>query len=155
VSATINVFIDGLIGFFFARKHRNNREKWITLGVDATQSMRNWRSNSKWNFSNKLCLLEAELFFTKDNDRAISKYKDSIEFARKHQFVHEEGLAEEKTAAYFLHKKRHDEAMAHFINAKKCYEIWGAHTLVKHIDVVIAKVLPLCIGKYRDCSLRQ
>jgi len=61
-------------------------------------------------------------------------------------FVHEEGLAEEKTATFLLHKSKHDLAMEHFINAKRCYEAWGARSLVKRVDKAIAILSPSCAG---------
>mmetsp|Transcript_28890 Transcript_28890/g.52811 ORF Transcript_28890/g.52811 Transcript_28890/m.52811 type:complete len:90 (-) Transcript_28890:253-522(-) len=71
-------------------------------------------------------------------------YNASIKSAREHRFVHEEGLAEEKTATYLLHKSKHDEAMEHFGNAKKCYKSWGAHTLVQRVGNAMAILSPLC-----------
>ncbi|KAL7525328.1 hypothetical protein ACHAXR_000957 [Thalassiosira sp. AJA248-18] len=136
------MFIDGLIGFFFARKHNEDEEKWLKIGQGAMHSMRKWASTcSKWNFTNKLHLLEAEYHFLKGDDKhAMKFYNASIESARDHRFVHEEGLAEEKLATFLLHQSKHYEAMSAFANAKKCYERWGAHILVrrmeKSIDVI-------------------
>jgi len=145
VNILVSIFIDGLIGFFFARKHRDDEAKWTNVGQDAIKSLRKWVRSSEWNFSNKLYLLEAEFYFlSEDDERAMSCYNASIKSAREHRFVHEEGLAEEKTATYLLHKSQHDEALEHFVNAKKCYESWGAYTLVQRVDNAIAILLPLC-----------
>ena len=73
-------------------------------------------------------------------------YQASVRAAREHRFVHEEGLAEEKLATFCLHNGLHDDAMGHFNNAKKCYEVWGAHSLVERIDKAIAILVPLCTG---------
>ena len=78
-----------------------------------------------------------------DDERAMICYHASIMAAGEHLFIHEEGLAGGKTAIYLCHKSRHDEAMGHFINAKKCYEVWGAYTLVQRVEKAIA-MLPLC-----------
>ena len=138
-------FVDGLIGFFFARKHGIDEAKWTNLGLSAIESLSKWTKRSEWNFSNKLHLLEAELYFLrKDDESALASYRASIKAAKDHRFVHEEGLAEEKMATYLLNKNEHDEAMEHFINVKRCYETWGAHTLVQRIDAAIAILLPLC-----------
>lgn len=64
---------------------------------------------------------------------ALEKYEASIEAARDHRFVHEEGLAYEKAATYHLNKGRNKEALDYFAQAEKCYERWGAHTLVNRI----------------------
>ena len=100
---------------------------------------------SHWNFSNKLSLLEAEYCFLKNDDEgAVAFYTASIKAAHEHRFVHEEGLAEEKLATYLLHKGEHEDAMHHFVNAKKCYDVWGAQALVKRVQKEIAILMPLC-----------
>lgn len=143
VPLIVSIFIDGLIGFFLARKHQEDEEKWTNVGLDAINSLKKWVKSSDWNFSNKLSLLEAEYYFLKeDDDRAMSCYTSSINAARKHRFIHEEGLAEEKVATYFLHRNNQDHAMRHFLNANRCYKAWGAHALVQRVDKAIAAMLP-------------
>ena len=150
MSNLVNVFIDGLIGFF-ARKHREDEEKWTNVGRYAIQSLRKWVKSSEWNFSNKLYLLEAEFYFLgKDDERALIYYHASIKAAREHHFVHEEGLAEEKIATYLLHKSQHDDAMKHFTNAKRCYDSWGARTLVQRVEKAMAILLPLCQHQFHQ-----
>eukprot|EP00581_Thalassiosira_minuscula_P030314 CAMPEP_0183774870 /NCGR_PEP_ID=MMETSP0739-20130205/43020_1 /TAXON_ID=385413 /ORGANISM="Thalassiosira miniscula, Strain CCMP1093" /LENGTH=100 /DNA_ID=CAMNT_0026016309 /DNA_START=155 /DNA_END=454 /DNA_ORIENTATION=- len=98
---------------------------------------------SKMNFINKLYLLQAEeAFYRNDDSMTMYCYNASVMAAREHRFVNEEGLAEEKTASYLLNKKMHSEAMIHFINAKKCYETWGASALVQRMDKAIESLLP-------------
>merc|ERR1719203_1380131 len=144
----VRVFIDGLIGFFLARKRLDDEVKWTNLGLSAILTLRKWVKSSNWNFSNKLYLLEAELYFLKEDDEKASLcYHASINAARAHRLVHEEGLAEEKAAFYFLHKSRHGDALAHFVNAKKCYKVWGAHAVAQRVDNVIAMSLPMP-GRY-------
>lgn len=55
VHAIVGIFIDGLIGFFFAKTHGKDEAKWAKIGQDAIQTMRTWTLNcSEWNFSNKV-----------------------------------------------------------------------------------------------------
>lgn len=143
----VSVFIDGLIGFVLARKDREDKEKWTKLGLGAIQFLKKWVKSSAWNFSNKLHLLEAEYFFLmEDDEKAMASYRASIQTAHEHRFVHEEGLAEEKIATYLLHKSKNDDAVRHFTNAKKCYKIWGAQTLVQRINKAIEILQPQCTG---------
>lgn len=140
----ISTFVDGLIGFFFARKHLSDESKWTNLGLNAIQMLKKGVKSSDWNFSNKLYLLDAELCFLRGNDEgAMVCYHASIKAAREHRFKHEEGLAEEKAGTYCLHKRRHGDAIAHFKNAKKCYEDWGAHAVAQRIDKAMTALLPL------------
>jgi hypothetical protein len=145
VSVIVSAFIDGLIGFFLARKRREDEAKWTAVGLDSIESFKAWVQSSNWNFSNKLYLLEAEYCFLKNDDEgAVASYTASIKAAHEHRFIHEEGLAEEKLATYLLHKGGHDDAMHHLVNAKRCYDVWGAHALVKRVQKAIAILMPLC-----------
>ena len=142
----VSTFIDGLIGLYFARKHRDDEVKWTLVAEKAIELMKKWTNSSTWNFSNKLYLLQAEYFFLKNDERAYACYKASIKKAREHKFNHEEGLAHEKLATYLLHKNQHDEALQYFQNAKKCYATWGANVLVQRVEKAITILSPLCIG---------
>ena len=148
MGSMVSVFIDGLIGFVLARKDRKDKRKWTELGISAIQSLKKWIKSSAWNFSNKLHLLEAEFYFLLGDDKkAENSYHASIEAAHKHRFFHEEGLAEEKIATYFLQKGKNDDAVRHFANAKKWYKVWGAQILVERIDNTIRVLQPLCEGQ--------
>ena len=138
MSTISSIFIDGMIGFFFARKHGEDETKWSDVGIDAARSFRKWAKNSEWNFYNKLCLLEAEFYFWKgDSTRAIWKYNESIKAANDHRFVLEEGLAEEKLAVFYLHSGMQDEAVSHLVCARRCYQQWGANALVDRVNKAI------------------
>ncbi|KAL7521042.1 hypothetical protein ACHAWX_005737, partial [Stephanocyclus meneghinianus] len=145
VSDLVSTFIDGLIAFYFARKHHSDEAKWTVIGEDVMASLEKWEEFSTWNFSNKRLLLAGELNFLKgDHPMTMQCYALSIKAAHTHKFYHEEGLAYEKAATFLLHKNDHGGALDCFLNAKKCYEIWGAHALVARLNRAIAVLLPLC-----------
>merc|ERR1711933_311004 len=109
------------------------------MGLDSMKTLEKWSQRSTWNFSNKLALLEAEYHYFKGCDQvALDSYEMSIVAARKHHFIHEEGLAEEKLATFLCRKNQPDDALSHFINAKNCYIKWGANLLVERIDKAIS-----------------
>ncbi|KAL7484100.1 hypothetical protein ACHAW6_009743 [Cyclotella cf. meneghiniana] len=147
LSDLVSTFIDGLVAFYFARKHRSDEAKWRAIGEDVMATLEKWEEGSTWNFRNKRFLLEAEFNFLKGDHRmTMHCYTESIKAARAHRFYHEEGLAYEKAATYLLHVNDHNGALDFFMNAKKCYEAWGARTLVARTDMAIAVLLPLCSG---------
>ena len=76
-----------------------------------------------------------------DDHKAIKCYLSSINDARKHKFVQEEGLAEEKFATFCDSRGMHGDAMGHFHNAKKCYGVWGAKALVQRVDQTMLVLL--------------
>ncbi|KAL7554753.1 hypothetical protein ACHAWF_018292 [Thalassiosira exigua] len=138
----ISILIDGLIAFFFARKHREDEGRWQNIGEAVIDLTRQWATSSEWNFINKVYLLEAEYFFWKnDQVKAVDKYDQSIKAAHNHRFVHEEGLAYERAAQFHLHHQRNNEAVVCLTMAKKCYEDWGAHGLVNRIEQSISKLV--------------
>ena len=107
----IGTFIDGLIAFYFARKHRGDEAKWTAIGEDVLATLQKWEQGSAWNFRNKVLLLQAEHYFLKGEDqRTLNCYTASINAARAHRFYHKEGLAYEKATTFLLHKNNHDGA---------------------------------------------
>ncbi len=140
----ITTFIDGLIGAYFARKHLMDEPKWTCVAQASITLMSKWAKSSTWNFANKLSLLQAEYFFLKNDGRAYACYQASISQAREHRFNHEEGLAHEQFATYLLFINKHDEALQHYQDAKRCYQIWCAHVLVQRVEKAIEVLSPLC-----------
>ncbi len=137
------VFLAGLVGFYFARKHRPGQEKWIQVGERSMDTIKSWAKDSSWNYAHKLFLLEAEYFFLRGDKfehLASAKYKESIAAAKKHKFKNDEGLAAQKAAAFHLQYNRKKEALNYLQHAKACYESWGAEGLVKQIGVTIASL---------------
>ena len=131
------VFYEGLIAFHFIRCSPQDH-KWFDIGKDAVSKFRVWVKHSKWNFENKLLLLEAELHYSNsENEDAKNKYEESINSAQKHHFVHEEGLAMELLGNF--HKKNGNvvKASENFAHARDCFKKWGAFAVVENLDANI------------------
>jgi len=137
----MRVFADGLIALSCARKHGEDEQRWTTIGEGIIETMKKWTKISKWNFANKCYLLEAEYYFLKCNEMALEKYEASITAARSHRFIHEEGLAFSLCGQYHLSKGRKGDAQQNLTQAKRCYERWGARSLVDHMDTIISNIL--------------
>ena len=135
-------FLYGLVALHFARvaTEENDRD-WAAKGEAAIKLMKRWSDSSEWNFVNKFHLMLAESYFAKgEEDKAIESYNESIEAAKAHRFLHEEGLANYKAARFHIHYGRKEEALMHFHQAKDCYERWGARSLVKNIQSEIQRL---------------
>ncbi|KAL7531691.1 hypothetical protein ACHAXR_008840 [Thalassiosira sp. AJA248-18] len=136
-----NVFADGLIALYMAREHGRDEHQWILIAEGMIETMKKWTcSGSKWNFENKLYLLEAEYFFLMGDDKsALEKYCASIAAAKSHRFIHEEALANFHLANYHIYKGRNSDALAKFSQARNCYEQWGAWNFVNRMkDAIIS-----------------
>ena len=104
--------------------------------------MRSRARCSDWNYTNKLCLLEAEQqSFCNDHCSAARMYDASIEAAKRSGFIHEQGLACEKAGFYYKRADAIYNALHYFKQARECYEEWGSSTKVnliqKEIDVLM------------------
>ena len=123
-------FVDGLLAFTCAQRHQSDEEHWTNIAVGVIAKFSEWVKSSSWNFSHKLLLLEAEHNALKGNDAlAVEMYDLSVTTARKHLFVHEEGLGFERAGGYHLHMGRIDTALLCYSSAKECFERWGAHAI--------------------------
>jgi len=123
---TNQVFMGGLASFWIYRQ--TNDPKWAARGKKAKLTLKKWAESSRHNFLHKMCLLKAEECFC-DNDIKAAKllYEKAISSAREHRFVHDEGLACECAAYFFM---RQDNSMGislgYFLQAHKKYVEWGA-----------------------------
>jgi hypothetical protein len=63
-------------------------------------------------------------------------YEESIVSARKHRFVHEEGLAMELFGEFQSATGNAEEAKEQKRLARVCYEKWGAFGLLKQREIL-------------------
>ena len=133
---TCHTFYEGLTAFHFARHSADDEpNKWFQMGEKASSSFKTWATHSTWNWENKLLLLEAEWHFSKrEMEKAEEKYNLAIESARRHRFVHEQGLANELFSAFHISNGNIGKAKSHIAEARACYEKWGASALVELLD---------------------
>ena len=98
-------------------------------------AMRFAAAYSDWNYTNKLCLLEAEQqSFCNDHVNAKRSYDASIASAKRSGFVHEQGLACEKAGFHCKRGGALVNALEYFKQARACYEEWGSSMRVNMIQ---------------------
>ena len=87
-------FYGGLIAFDCLRnmqKERKSSEYWTSVAEHSMSKFETWANESKWNFQNKLLLLQAEQYCTERKiEKASVFYKLAISSAKEHRFTHEE-----------------------------------------------------------------
>ncbi|KAK1744368.1 hypothetical protein QTG54_004901 [Skeletonema marinoi] len=126
----VHAFHTGLISFWVARKSKEQR--WYQRGNQSKLALRRWAETSQWTFENKWYLLEAEeSFCSNDVEAAKTYYKKAITSAKLHKFVHEEALAHELAAHFYLELGEREETVEHFMLAHEKYLEWGALALGK------------------------
>ncbi len=124
----------GISAFHLARTEDGNGKDWEAVGRNALTKYQDWVHYSDWNWQNKLLLLEAEAYACEgEMELAKSKFQASIDSARKHRFVHEEGLACELLGMLYEESGNKEEAIQQFKNARACYQKWGAFALADRL----------------------
>ncbi len=127
------------VGLYLVETQKKKKSK-ETLRL-AIADMKDAAAMSEWNFTNKLELLEAELYsFEKKSNQAIASYDASIASARNSRFTHEQGLACEKAGFHCNREKDRVRALGYFQRARECYEEWGSTAKVDFIQNEIEKL---------------
>ena len=94
-----------------------------------------WAENSRENFANREALVAAEIARLEGRSLdAMHFYERAIQSAREHGFVHNEALAHEIAARFYLARGLEMIGLSYLRNARNCYERWGALGKVKQLD---------------------
>eukprot|EP00573_Skeletonema_grethae_P013379 CAMPEP_0201712592 /NCGR_PEP_ID=MMETSP0578-20130828/59722_1 /ASSEMBLY_ACC=CAM_ASM_000663 /TAXON_ID=267565 /ORGANISM="Skeletonema grethea, Strain CCMP 1804" /LENGTH=292 /DNA_ID=CAMNT_0048201653 /DNA_START=671 /DNA_END=1549 /DNA_ORIENTATION=- len=124
----------GVSAFRLARLEDDKAREWVDIGKEALSKYQTWVKYSEWNWQNKMKLLEAESHACEGEvEIAKIKFQASIDSARKHRFVHEEGLASELFGMYLEENGNVDEAKQQYALARSCYQKWGAFALADRL----------------------
>jgi signal transduction histidine kinase/tetratricopeptide (TPR) repeat protein len=115
----------------------NDREqKKILDKVQANQSkMKYWAEHAPMNFLHKFYLVEAE------KDRVLGKYlqamdnyDQAITLAQENEYIHEEALANELAAKFYLERGKLKIAQTYLIDAYYGYIRWGAIAKITYLE---------------------
>jgi PAS domain S-box-containing protein len=94
-----------------------------------------WAKHCPENFENRAALVAAEIARLEARAfDAMSLYEQAIQSARANGFVHNEALAHELAARFFLRLGHHRTGLAHLREARACYALWGADGKLKQLD---------------------
>lgn len=122
----IQSFYEGLLAYGLARQ-RSDRNL-IAVADKATDVLVRCAGHSKWNFENKMKLLQAEKFFTNNQiDEAREAFESSIKSAQAHKFIHEEAIALELAAYFYAAQNDYDKTKSHLQMSSVAYRKWGAN----------------------------
>eukprot|EP00957_Ditylum_brightwellii_P202452 15330230-Ditylum_brightwellii.AAC.1 len=124
-------FFDGLT--FLAMAHQSNDEKWILSANNSISNVERYAKICPSNCEHKLLLLQAEMNSAMGEvEEASSKYELAVSAAERNEFIHEQAIANERAAEFFL---RHDDPRAcyHYSKAQSLFLKWGAQGKVDHL----------------------
>jgi predicted ATPase/GAF domain-containing protein len=99
------------------------------------KTMKIWTGYCLENFQHKYDLVEAEKArVLRQNWQAEEFYEKAIQGAKKYEFIHEEALAYERAAEFYLALGREEIGQFYLRNAHHCYSRWGAKAKVKQLE---------------------
>ncbi|NER06329.1 MAG: GAF domain-containing protein, partial [Okeania sp. SIO3C4] len=112
------------------------KQKELLEQVEKNQeSMKIWSQSCLENFQHKYNLVEAEKArILGQNWQAQEFYEKAIQGAKKYEFIHEEALAYERAAEFYLALGREEIGQLYLRNAHHCYNNWGAKAKVKQLE---------------------
>ena len=94
-----------------------------------------WAENCPENFANRAALLGAEI--ARLNGRELDAehlYEDAIRSARRSGFVHNEAIANELAARFYMARGLKKISDTYLRDARDCYVRWGADGKVRQLD---------------------
>lgn len=151
-------FYGGLIAFDCFRKSQSQQSEitgntspdyWLGVGMRSISKFETWSMECKWNFQNKLLLLQAEHQFSSGQIKEAGyTYKLAITSAREHRFVNEEALSCELAGYFYCATGSQDQSISLFQQAVDCYKSWGAR---KKADALRLSMTSLGINGLRRC----
>jgi PAS domain S-box-containing protein len=94
-----------------------------------------WAENCPENFENRAALVGAEIARIEGRDlQAMRLYEQAVRSAHANGFVHNEALANELAARFYLARGFEKIAYAYLQDARYCYLRWGATAKVRQLD---------------------
>lgn len=99
------------------------------------RTMKKFAKNAPENHLHKWHLVEAERHKIMGKDqKAMEHYDKAIQHAHNSGFIHEEALANELAAKYYLSKGNKTTARNYMVGARYLYIKWGARAKVRNLD---------------------
>ncbi|QRO01247.1 AAA family ATPase [Archangium violaceum] len=97
--------------------------------------MERWARSAPMNFLHPYHLVEAERCRVRGaRAEALEHYDRAIALAREHEHPHDEALAHELTARFFLEWGMEHRARPHLHEAHEAHSRWGAHAMLRHLS---------------------
>ena len=136
--------------------NKNEQNYFMERVLSNQKLMKAWANHASENYHNKYELVEAEKArVLRKNDRAMEYYDRAIRGAREQGFIHEEALAYERAAEFYLSICREEIGQFYMKNAHHCYSRWGAKAKVKALEAEYPQLFVRTSKKKGiDCSIR-
>ena len=145
----VSYFYDSLARIaYYPHAGRFLKQKILFRAARNQKKMKKWALHAPENFLHKYYLVEAEIARIKGRDKeAVVFYKKAITGALENKYVQEAALACECLAEFYLDRELEDFAASYMGEARKLYNLWGAHAKVRHLEEKHGKLLAMAPKK--------
>ncbi|MDK2409441.1 AAA family ATPase [Aphanizomenon sp. PH219] len=126
----------------------SGQKQYLEKVLSNQEKMKNWAVHAPINFQHKYELIEAEKARVLGNNwQAIELYDQAIIGAKKHKYLHEEALANELAAKFYLSFNKEKIAKTYLIDAYYCYANWGARAKIESLETTYPHLLEHIINQ--------
>jgi predicted ATPase/signal transduction histidine kinase/CheY-like chemotaxis protein len=120
----------------------NQQKQYLSQVTKNQKHLREWAHHAPANYQNKYDLVEAEKARVLGKQtQAMELYDRAIKGAREQGFTHEEAIAYERAAEFYLSLNREEIGHLYLKNAHYCYIRWGASAKVKDLEAEYPQIL--------------
>ncbi len=123
-----------LVALYSQASEVEKEQYWQKLEANQ-QRLKQWADNCPDNFLHKYLLVAAEMQRISGKwYEAINLYDQAIKSAQENEFIHDEALANELAAKFWLAQRKTEFAQIHLKKARQGYQIWGAKRKVEDLE---------------------
>lgn len=115
----------------------NKKKKKYLKKLRSIQKLyKKWGEHNRGNYLHKYLLITAEIYRItgKDMEETARLYSEAIKLAHENGIVHEEAIANELAAKYYLSLGQEKIATLYMNEAHYCYKRWGCKPKVKDLE---------------------
>lgn len=121
---------------------KKERKKLLKCVIANQKKLKLWAVHSPANILSKYYLVEAELAHVlKETEKAMDYFDRAIKQANENGFVHEEALANEIAARFYLDIGKEKIAKVYINDAHYCYLKWGAVAKAQNLNELYPQLL--------------
>ena len=135
----------------FARLSEQTSELLERVEQNQMQLQQYWAKYAPMNHQHKVDLVEAEKCRVLGKKaEAMELYDKAISGAKENEYIHEEALANELAAKFYLHKDKEKFAAVHMQDAYYCYARWGAKAKTDDLEKSYPQLLAPILQTHRQ-----
>jgi len=117
------------------------------------EKLKKWADHAPMNYLNQFYLVEAERHRVLGNFvEAMDYYDRSIALAKENKYLHEEALANELAAKFYLNWGKETIAQAYLTQAYYSYARWGAKAKLEDLEKRYPALLKLILNSHKSLT---